>query len=434
METRRKPQLLVHLTLFSVLFSQMLAWPLLETPFLKKPFEGANELDPALLTPDTDILPNAFAGNDRNARHAEEILTSEYKRLLGPLPAKRHVESFIGKRDSDDNSEDNEIIPPSDANSSEELALKRLFDSFGIRYLRVGLWAEGTASSNEKGSWHIWTARSAVRPEPCALERAEQEMSSAIAIICESVFYSFPLPHSGTHRLVTAGPSHLAPEQGLEYGGNSEEHRVERAPACIRAESVDARMQKALGGCQKDWCDMWTLSPLMMLPMLCQAEPDQTYWAYVPDPPILHPAVWDGPEIPVYVNDTQALGLPSDGHIKQQLEKNFTYNGIGTGLPICIANNRSTSGCLCSSPVTMHINDSLVGWTVCLNMLGDWSGGRRINLPIPPSHPSCNKRLKLNIETVPWRDYPGNDPVRYDIPGTGRYIINWSRSNQSRWD
>ncbi|XP_074188343.1 endogenous retrovirus group K member 113 Env polyprotein-like [Rhinolophus sinicus] len=192
-------------------------------------------------------------------------------------------------------------------------------------------------------------------------------------------------------------------------------------------------MQKALGGCQKDWCDMWTLSPLMMLLMLCQAEPDQTYWAYVPDPPILHPAVWDGPEIPVYVNDTQALGLPSDGHIKQQLEKNFTYNGIGTGLPICIANNRSTSGCLCSSPVTMHINDSLVGWTVRLNMLGDWSGGRRINLPIPPSHPSCNKRLKLNIETVPWRDCPGNDPVRYDIPGTGRYIINWSRSNQSGW-
>ncbi|XP_074189821.1 endogenous retrovirus group K member 113 Env polyprotein-like [Rhinolophus sinicus] len=164
-------------------------------------------------------------------------------------------------------------------------------------------------------------------------------------------------------------------------------------------------MQKALGGCQKDWCDMWTLSPLMMLLMLCQAEPDQTYWAYVPDPPILHLAVWDGPEIIL-----RRLGLPSDGHIKQQLEKNFTYNGIGLGLPICIANNRSTSWCLRSSPVTMHINDSLVGWTVRLN-----------------------KRLKLNIETVPWRDCPGNDPVRYDIPGTGRYIINWSRSNQSGW-
>nr|XP_019604792.1 PREDICTED: VIP peptides-like [Rhinolophus sinicus] len=135
METRRKPQLLVHLTLFSVLFSQMLAWPLLETPFLKKPFEGANELDPALLTPDTDILPNAFAGNDRNARRAEEMLTSEYKRLLGQLPAKRHVESFIGKRDSDDISGDETTIPPSDENASEELALKRLFESLGVRLL-----------------------------------------------------------------------------------------------------------------------------------------------------------------------------------------------------------------------------------------------------------------------------------------------------------
>ncbi|XP_074190067.1 VIP peptides-like [Rhinolophus sinicus] len=107
METRRKPQLLVRLTVFSVLFSQMLAWPLFEAPFLKKPFEGANVLDQAILTLDTDTSPSAFAENDRNARHAEEILTSDYKRLLGPLPAKRHVESFIGKRDSNNISEDN---------------------------------------------------------------------------------------------------------------------------------------------------------------------------------------------------------------------------------------------------------------------------------------------------------------------------------------
>lgn len=119
--------------------------------------------------------------------------------------------------------------------------------------------------------------------------------------------------------------------------------------------------------------------------------------------------------------------------MKQQLEKNFTYNGIGTGMPICIAKNMSTSGCLRSSPATMHINGSLVGWTVHLNTLGEWSGGRKINPPIPPSCPSCNKRLKLDTETVPWRDCPGNYPVRYNIPGTGRYIIDWSRSNQSGW-
>lgn len=74
------------------------------------------------------------------------------------------------------------------------------------------------------------------------------------------------------------------------------------------------RMQKAPGGCQNDWCDMWTLYLLMGLIAFSNARDDQTYWAYVPDPPILHPAVWDGPEVPVYVNDTHALGLPSDGH------------------------------------------------------------------------------------------------------------------------
>ncbi|XP_032959211.1 VIP peptides-like [Rhinolophus ferrumequinum] len=138
MESRRKPQLLVHLTLFSVLFSQTLAWPLFETPFLNDriPFEGANELDPALLTPDTDILPNAFAGNDRNARHAEEIITSEYKRLLGQLPAKRHVESFIGKRDSDDITEiSGTAIPPLNEQIIDKETLKYLLQYLGIRIL-----------------------------------------------------------------------------------------------------------------------------------------------------------------------------------------------------------------------------------------------------------------------------------------------------------
>ncbi|KAM5283132.1 uncharacterized protein RBU33_018651 isoform 4-T6 [Hipposideros larvatus] len=35
----------------------------------------------------------------------------------------------------------------------------------------------------------------------------------------------------GTDRLVAAGPPYLAPEQGPEYGGNSEEHRVVKGPA-----------------------------------------------------------------------------------------------------------------------------------------------------------------------------------------------------------
>uniref|UniRef100_A0A8C2QSY7 Glucagon / GIP / secretin / VIP family domain-containing protein n=1 Tax=Capra hircus TaxID=9925 RepID=A0A8C2QSY7_CAPHI len=69
METRSKSQLLVFLTLFSVLFSQTLAWPLFGAPSALRmgdriPFEGANEPDQVSLKADTDILEDALAEND----------------------------------------------------------------------------------------------------------------------------------------------------------------------------------------------------------------------------------------------------------------------------------------------------------------------------------------------------------------------------------
>lgn len=110
MESRRKPQLLVHLTLFSALFSQALAWPLFEAPALRMPFEGANELDQTSLKADTDILPSAFAENDKNARHADGVFTSDFNRLLGQLSAKKYLESLVGKLDSNNISADQGLI------------------------------------------------------------------------------------------------------------------------------------------------------------------------------------------------------------------------------------------------------------------------------------------------------------------------------------
>lgn len=106
METRRKPQLLLSLIVLSALFAQMSAWPLFEAPSLRIPFEGANELDRGSLKADTDILQNAFAENDRNARHADGIFTSDFSRLLGQLSAKKYLESLIGKRVGNNISED----------------------------------------------------------------------------------------------------------------------------------------------------------------------------------------------------------------------------------------------------------------------------------------------------------------------------------------
>ncbi|VFV21810.1 vip peptides [Lynx pardinus] len=110
METRSKSQPLVLLMLVSMLFSQMLAWPLFGAPSSLRlddriPLEGANEPEQVSLKVDTDILQNALAENDtpyydvsRNARHADGVFTSDFSRLLGQLSAKKYLESLIGKR------------------------------------------------------------------------------------------------------------------------------------------------------------------------------------------------------------------------------------------------------------------------------------------------------------------------------------------------
>ena len=44
-----------------------------------------------------------------------------------------------------------------------------------------------------------------------------------------------------------------------------------------------------------------------MLLMIIEKSQIETYWAYVPYPPILHPAVWEGKEIAVTVNNIHLL-------------------------------------------------------------------------------------------------------------------------------
>nr|XP_005552218.1 PREDICTED: VIP peptides isoform X1 [Macaca fascicularis] len=118
MDTRNKAQLLVLLTLLSVLFSQTSAWPLYRAPSAlglgdRLPFEGGNEPDQVSLKEDMDILQNALAENDtpyydvsRNARHADGVFTSDFSKLLGQLSAKKYLESLMGKRVSSNISED----------------------------------------------------------------------------------------------------------------------------------------------------------------------------------------------------------------------------------------------------------------------------------------------------------------------------------------
>lgn len=64
-------------------------------------------------------------------------------------------------------------------------------------------------------------------------------------------------------------------------------------------------------------------------------EYSNAYWAYFPDPPLLQPVGWEDQSIPIYTNDTVALGGFSDKHIIPN-QVNFSYHGMFDRLPICL--------------------------------------------------------------------------------------------------
>ncbi|XP_042678664.1 endogenous retrovirus group K member 19 Env polyprotein-like [Centrocercus urophasianus] len=82
------------------------------------------------------------------------------------------------------------------------------------------------------------------------------------------------------------------------------------------------------------------LSTFWILHHGCKAE---TYWAFVPNPPVIHPVTWDEPvDIPVYNNQTMFMGQYSDGHIIE-FSARFNYSGKVDGMPICFQINQTQS-------------------------------------------------------------------------------------------
>lgn len=69
------------------------------------------------------------------------------------------------------------------------------------------------------------------------------------------------------------------------------------------------------------------------------------YWGYIPNPPLLHPATWDERRIPVYVNDTKILGLPSSNHILHVTAPSFDYTGLTMSMPLCFTTNHTLTHC-----------------------------------------------------------------------------------------
>lgn len=71
------------------------------------------------------------------------------------------------------------------------------------------------------------------------------------------------------------------------------------------------------GGCQRGW----SISPLHQTPgrmtltlillSLAMTAEGTIYWTYFPDPSLLHPTMWQGPDVIVKVNNTSLLDMPS---------------------------------------------------------------------------------------------------------------------------
>nr|XP_045012935.1 endogenous retrovirus group K member 25 Env polyprotein-like [Jaculus jaculus] len=91
--------------------------------------------------------------------------------------------------------------------------------------------------------------------------------------------------------------------------------------------------------------EIWCLS---LFPVVAA---DMSYWAYLPDPPMFHPASWDFGPIKVTTNNTDLLGGESNSYLTQKTEYNFSYMGMSDTLPVCFSINKDMSGCV---PLAEH--------------------------------------------------------------------------------
>ena len=52
---------------------------------------------------------------------------------------------------------------------------------------------------------------------------------------------------------------------------------------------------------------------LAMLPVVTtMVGANHTYWAYVPNPPLLRPITWEDSSVPIFINDSSWLPEPFD--------------------------------------------------------------------------------------------------------------------------
>lgn len=110
------------------------------------------------------------------------------------------------------------------------------------------------------------------------------------------------------------------------------------------------------------------LAMLALLSAQVQPSTADPHWAYVPNPPLLHPVSWNERNVLVYVNDKQALGVPSSHHIKATSHGNYTYFGMNGNVPICLSKGGNYTGCVTVNGTTLT-NKNGTHWTVIMQYL-----------------------------------------------------------------
>ncbi|KAM5338911.1 endogenous retrovirus group K member 25 Env polyprotein-like [Glossophaga mutica] len=144
------------------------------------------------------------------------------------------------------------------------------------------------------------------------------------------------------------------------------------------------------------------LSLLWMLKTQVKAE---EYWAFLPNPPVLHPVTWEDTDfVPVYVNNTQVLGPPSTGHILPMSAK-YNYTGLSTTPPICFS--LKSGKCIFISRYTDWDGNFTNGlhWGVDMLYLHRNVSTTTAGLGSPPSDiPVCKQRTPPQSQWGPtWR-------------------------------
>ena len=153
------------------------------------------------------------------------------------------------------------------------------------------------------------------------------------------------------------------------------------------------------------------------------------YWAYVPNPPLLHPVSWNERNVPVYVNDTQALGVPSSHHIKATSHGNYTYFGMNGNVPICLSKGGNYTGCVTVNETTLT-NKNGTRWTVIMQYLGR-DKAQITTAPRPRSYLPCKEEPPATRHHLSWRRCYGDTVTRIPIPGLNLSLYNWTPVNKS---